>query len=112
MNASSLTNEDFEVECKRRIHVLLCSIHQRKNVNLSKVQGIMGDFVDAEVLIDHMLEKKTIMPMGENCYEFTYKGLTEFYENLLPKITEKLGHRPNEDELLKAVFAEAIECAE
>lgn len=72
---------EWETECKKRIHKLCCTIYHRKGVNIAKAQEIMGDYADADGILNHLLELKDAM-VHDGKYEFTFQGLVRFFSQI------------------------------
>ena len=112
---TKLTEEQWEKEMRRRIHIFFCTMYHKKGITISRAQEIFGDFTEADDVIRMLLDRKSIFssPLSEdNLYEFTFNGTKEFFEVLFRMYEEREGHKPNEEELLKFVMTESKSVAE
>jgi len=85
-------SEEWEIECRKRIHKVMACIHI-EHPTISRAQEILGGYAEADMILNHLLEKKDVMIVGDkqNQYEFTFQGLTHYFADLLPEAKHELG---------------------
>lgn len=111
-----MTNLSEDSELKERIMKFLATIYLNKKITISEAQSILGDSANADSLIKGMLEKKTLMKSTikstnsePDSYEYTFKGLSDYFSMFMEKAIEKYGQNVTEPRLYEIVLRESRE---
>lgn len=97
-----VSEEVWESEMRERIHRFFCTVHHRSGVTQAKAQEIFGEFSDADEILAWLDDKGLVFrsPVSDK-WEFTAKGLEEYFRQHLKTAKEKLGHDPDEVEFMR-----------